>query len=135
VVTAKSRDTLPKFHPNPTENEQEIDDAKSSWKDACLCSSALCFFRISPVAGGVRGAAEFLRTRVHAIEFGMSSFFTIEVQELSRFSNAYSLDVKWYTSIKDIKDQVGVVYIIAHLFIILSPSTDLIVSSPSLLLN
>jgi hypothetical protein len=36
----------------------------------------------------------------------MSTSFTIEVQELSRFSNAYSLDVKWHTSIKDVKDQL-----------------------------
>jgi hypothetical protein len=36
----------------------------------------------------------------------MSNFFSIEVQELSRFSNVYSLDVKWFTSIKDIKDQL-----------------------------
>ena len=32
--------------------------------------------------------------------------FAVEVQELSRFSNVYSLNVKWFTSIKDIKDQL-----------------------------
>ena len=36
----------------------------------------------------------------------MSTFFAVEVLDLSGYSNVYNLNVKWFTSIKDIKDQL-----------------------------
>src|SRR5437660_1590547 len=40
----------------------------------------------------------------------MSGCFDLVIQELSRPSNVHSISVRWYTSIKDIKDQLKKVF-------------------------